>query len=317
MRRYESGEHVTIRSLNGMPDLQLMRATYVRQTFPRHSHQGFGVGVIEQGALGFSYRGDTLVAPAGSINTVNPDEVHTGQSATENGWTYRMFYFSADFLQRLSNERSGRSTPLPFFVSGVVHDPGLAAFIQHVHVQVSDDQVSRLEKESLLLHLFSHLIARHTYNPMAADKVGREHLAVQRVIDYLDSHFGDELSLETLAGIAYLSPYHFIRVFSRQTGLTPHAWMMQLRAQKAKELLSQGLAIADVAVQTGFADQSHLSKTFKRLLGYTPGQFSNSVQDASLCSTIESFSYMKPLKPIGRQQWSAMSTAIRQRKQYD
>jgi len=103
--------------------------------------------------------------------------------------------------------------------------------------------------------------------------------AVQRVIDYLDSHFGEDLSLESLAGIACLSPFHFIRVFSRQTGLTPHAWMMQLRAHKAKDLLGRGLAIADVAAQAGFADQSHLSRIFKRLLGYTPGQFSNSVQD--------------------------------------
>ena len=277
--RSSANEQVSLRSPEGIPELQLLRATYVHRSFPRHSHQGFGVGVIEQGALGFYYQGETLVAPAGSINTVNPDEVHTGQSATDYGWTYRMFYFSADFLQRLANERTGRPAPLPIFTSGVIEDPTLAAFIRQVHVRMDDDRVARLEKETLLLQMFSRLIARHTCNPRAIGKAGREHAAVRRVIDYLDSHFGEDLSLETLAGIACLSPFHFIRVFSRQTGLTPHAWMMQLRAHKAKELLGRGLAIADVAAQAGFADQSHLSRVFKRLLGYTPGQFSNSVQD--------------------------------------
>ena len=103
---------------------------------------------------------------------------------------------------------------------------------------------------------------------------------MRRVIDYLDNHFDEDLSIDTLAGIACLSPYHFIRTFSNQSGLTPHAWLMQLRARKAKELLGRGLPIADVAAQTGFSDQSHLNRSFKRLLGFTPGQYRNSVQDA-------------------------------------
>ena len=273
-------EQVRICSLPEIPGLQLLRASYRTQTFSRHSHEGFGVGVIEQGALGFYYRGEQLVAPAGRINTVNPDEVHTGQAAAPDGWTYRMFYFAADLLQQVASDIAGRPVELPFFTAGVVEDPSLATLIRHVHVQLGDAQVARLEKEILLLQMFSRLISRHTYTPRPSGKTGREHAAVRRVIDYLDSHFDEDLSINTLAGIACLSPYHFIRTFSGQTGLTPHAWLMQLRARKAKEFLSRGLPIADVAAQTGFADQSHLSRSFKRFLGYTPGQYRNSVQDA-------------------------------------
>ena len=276
----QASEQVHICSLAEIPGLQLMRANYRTQAFPRHSHEGFGVGVIEQGALGFYYRGEHLVALAGRINTVNPDEVHTGQAATPGGWTYRMFYFSAGLLQQLADDIAGRPGDLPFFTAGVIEDPSLATLIRHVHVQLDDAQVVRLEKETLLLQMFARLISHHTYNPQPSGKAGTEHAAVRRVIDYLDSHFDEDLSIDTLAGIACLSPYHFIRTFSGQTGLTPHAWLMQLRARKAKELLGRGLPIADVAAQTGFADQSHLSRSFKRFLGYTPGQYRNSVQDA-------------------------------------
>ncbi len=263
-----------------LPGLQLLRASFRTRTFPRHSHEGYGVGVIEQGALGFYYRGENVVAPAGRINTVNPDEVHTGQAAAEGGWSYRMFYFSADVLQQMGEEVFGRPVSLPFFTAGVIEDPDLAGLIRQAHSQLSDPRTARLEKETLWLTMVSLLIVRHTYDPPTLGRAGREEASIRRVIDFLDAHFAQDLSVGALAAVACLSPYHFIRVFARQTGLTPHAWLMQLRARKAKALLDQGLAIADVAAQTGFSDQSHLTKTFKRILGYTPGQLRNSVQDA-------------------------------------
>lgn len=263
-----------------MSGLQLLHARFRRQTFPRHSHEGYGVGVIEAGALGFFYRGENLVAPAGRINTVNPGEVHTGQAVAEQGWTYRMFYCSEEFLRRMSEAVADRPVPLPFLTQGVIDDPELAGLIRHTHILLGDGQAAQLQQETLLLTLFARLLTRHTYEPPAVVAAGAEPAAVRRVIDYLDAHCGEELRIDTLAGIACLSPYHFIRVFARHTGLTPHAWLMQHRTRKARQLLEQGVAIADAAAQTGFTDQSHLTKSFKRLLGYTPGQLRNCVQDA-------------------------------------
>lgn len=273
-------EQVRIWQPPEVPGLQLMRASYLTQTFPRHTHEGFGVGIIERGALGFFYRGENVVAPAGLINLVNPDEVHTGQAATEAGWTYRMFYFGADLLKRAAEAMTERPASLPFFASGVIDDGRLAALIHQVHRCWVDETVPRLERESRFLHMLVELIARHADAPPVLRPVGREHTGVRRAIDYLDGHFHEEIAIDTLAGVACLSPYHFIRVFARQTGLPPHAWLMQLRARKAREMLRRGIAIADAACLAGFTDQSHLTRTFKRLMGYTPGQFSNSVQDA-------------------------------------
>jgi AraC-like DNA-binding protein len=263
-----------------IPGLQLLHARFRRQAFPRHSHEGYGVGVIEAGALGFYYRGENLVAPAGRINTVNPGEIHTGQAAADRGWTYRMLYFSAEFLQKMTESIASRSIPLPILTQGVINDPQLAGLLRQTHILVGDRQVARLDQETRLLILFSHLLIRHTCEPPNLVAAGAEPTAIKRVLDYLDAHCDEDLPIETLAGLACLSPYHFIRVFSRHTGLTPHAWLMQHRTRKAQGLLRRGVAIADVAAQTGFTDQSHLTKTFKRLLGYTPGQLRNSVQDA-------------------------------------
>jgi AraC-like DNA-binding protein len=279
-----SREEVRLTLPAAMPGLQLLHAHFHRQSFPRHSHEGYGVGMIEAGALGFFYRGENLIAPAGRINTVNPDEVHTGKAVAEPGWTYRMFYFSAGFLRRMSEAVAGRPVPLPFLTQGVIDDPELARLIRQTHILLGSQKAAQLEQDTQLLTLFARLLARHTYEPPAMVHPGAEPAAIRRVIDFLDVHCGEELRIDTLASVACLSPYHFIRVFARHTGLTPHAWLMQHRVRKAQQLLRQGQAIADTAAQTGFTDQSHLTKTFKRFLGYTPGQLRNCVQDA--CSRV-------------------------------
>lgn len=273
-------EQIALCTLGGITGLQLLQASYRTRSFPRHSHEGYGFGVIEQGALGFYYRGENIVAPAGWINTVNPDEVHTGQAASAQGWAYRMFYCTSEFMRQVNDDIHGHPVPLPLFRAGAINDPELANMVGLVHQRLCDHQAARLEKDVMALTMLSQLIARHTQIPPAEKRIGSECASIRRVIDYLDAYCGEDLNIDALARIASLSRFHFIRVFARQTGLTPHAWLMQHRARKAQQLLGQGQDIANVAAQTGFADQSHLHKTFKRLFGYTPGQLRNSVQDA-------------------------------------
>ncbi len=280
MKKRASTEYIKLWRRPELEGVELLRARYVTQSFGRHTHDGFAVGVIERGALGFYYRGENVVAPAGLINLVNPDEVHTGHAATKGGWTYRMFYFDADRLQNAASEIAGRQEAIPFFRKGVLCDEPLAGAIRALHVGLETGQLSRLEIESRFLALLTQLIDRHADAKPSSRPVAREPVAVRRVRDYIEACYAESMSVEDLASIARLSPFHFIRVFQKQTGMPPHAYLMQIRVRKARTLLAQGRRIVDAAYDTGFADQSHLTKHFKRTLGFTPGQYRNSVQDA-------------------------------------
>ncbi len=265
-----------------VPDLtglELMHATYLTHSFARHSHEGFAVGVIEQGALAFDYRGQSLIASPGMINLANPDEAHTGRAAAETGWTYRMFYLDAELLRKAASEIAGRPENIPFFQAGVLHDHDLACMIRQLHFSLEKGEASRLEQESRLLRMLVCLILRHADAPPILRATGREQGAVKRAKDYIQAYFDENISVEQIARAAYLSPFHFIRVFHKETGLTPHAYLTQLRIRQARALLSRGCPVAAVAYQTGFADQSHLTRHFKRIVGIPPGQYSNFVQD--------------------------------------
>jgi AraC family transcriptional regulator len=95
------------------------------------------------------------------------------------------------------------------------------------------------------------------------------------VVEYIEEHLDGCPSLEQLAAVARLSPYHFARQFKAATGLPPHRYVIMRRVERAKHLLQAGtdLSLAEVAACAGFSDQSQFSRHFKRLLGVTPGQF--------------------------------------------
>jgi AraC-like DNA-binding protein len=101
--------------------------------------------------------------------------------------------------------------------------------------------------------------------------------AMRRVSEYVETHLAESIDLAALAGIAGLSLYHFARAFKQSAGVTPHHYLVQQRIERAQELLARTeLSLSEVALATGFSDQSHFARHFRQMLGVTPGQFRRS-----------------------------------------
>lgn len=253
--------------------LELLHATYITHTFARHTHDGFAMGIIEQGAEGFYYRGAEYIAPAGSVVVINPGEVHTGQAVTEAGWTYRMLYPAIPLVQKAMVEITGRPADIPNFLEPVIQDEYLRQLIRQLHLTLENPATPALERESRFVSTLVQLINRHAIHSPDLRPAGREHQAVRRVREYLEAHYAENVLLDQLAVLANLSPFHLLRAFRAETGLPPHAYLTQVRVERAKVLLAQGWPAAQVAFETGFADQSHLTKRFKGIVGVAPGQY--------------------------------------------
>jgi AraC-like DNA-binding protein len=267
----------------GLGAVNLMHAHYVTQVFSPHFHEGYCLGVIERGALGFRYMGENVVAPAGTVNLAVPGEVHTGQAADEAGWTYRMFYLDAALLVSVASQMTGKPAPLPFIRAGVLIDPCLAEMIHCLHRCMEDPRTTALEKDTGLLAVLTRMIRQYGATRPAAFETGREPVAVEIARDYIHAHHDRDISVRELAAATGLSPYYFIRVFNGQVGLTPHAYLTQVRVQQAQCLLMSGETPSQAALSVGFFDQSHLTRHFKRITGVTPGCYRNSVQDHPAC----------------------------------
>jgi AraC-like DNA-binding protein len=187
-------------------------------------------------------------------------------------------------MRRAAAQVQGKDRGLPFFHAVVVSDPDIIRQYLKLHFAFEHPS-SNLERQTLLLGLLASFIARFAEVNIIKRSPGAARRGVRRACDYLVEHHAENVSLENLARIAALSPFHFNRVFSAQFGMPPHQFQTLVRLSRAKKLLRQGWSIPQAASQTGFFDQSHLNRHFKRLVGVTPGEYrlsSKNVQDAAL-----------------------------------
>jgi len=123
-------------------------------------------------------------------------------------------------------------------------------------------------------------ITRHSESRAATPAAGPEPAAVRRAREYLRENVVQAVSLSDLSEASGLSGYRLNRAFSRAVGLPPHAYQIRLRVERARELLAAGSAPAVAASESGFSDQSHLTRHFKRITGFTPAAYGKIVQDA-------------------------------------
>ncbi len=281
MKANEAQEHIEVWRPQDLTQLELRRGFSVARAVPRHWHEEYQFCLVQFGGGELNYRGENLSTPPASIFMVHPGEVHANRPHDRFGCSYRMLLVNAEVVRRAAGEVQKKSSLLPFFPTAVTSDQDVIAQYLGLYTALEHPS-SSLERQSLLLNLLVKLIVRFAENRPSPRPVGSERQAVKRACDYLVEHYAETVSLDTLAGVANLSPFHFHRVFTEHYGMPPHAYQTQLRITQAKALLRQGMAIPQAAVLAGFADQSHLTRHFKRLVVVTPGQYqqnSKNVQD--------------------------------------
>ncbi|MCE0494492.1 AraC family transcriptional regulator [Vibrio salinus] len=255
--------------------LEMLHAKYKRQNFSRHSHEGYTIGVIEKGAQSFYRSGGNHLAPKDHIILVNADEVHTGHSATEGGWEYKAIYPLPEQFSAVT-QGIGAHSSVPYFPEPVVHDPLVAQQLRLVFSTLENSD-NRLLRETLIYGALVKLMARHSRSRQDYEIKKKGQKQVLIVKTFLDDFPQADVSLEELASLAGFSPYYLVRAFQKEFGLPPHAYQIQSRLRYAKKLLRAGYVISDAAQEAGFHDQSHFHRHFKRAMGITPKQFTQSL----------------------------------------
>ena len=243
-------------------------------TLPPHSHEQYQFTLSLTHTGEYYYRGANHPHPVGSVSVIHPGEVHQTRPPAIRlaPRRFRVMYVPIATLRQAAAEVAGRDVGLPFFAEPTMLDRKLTAGFLSLH-QALEGTASQLESESRLLLMLTRLIVGYAadHPPLSVLRVVRT--AVRRVQEYLQENYAQNVSLAELARIADLSAFHLTRVFVKEVGLTPHAYQTQVRIARAKTLLTRGLSPAQVAVATGFYDQSHFGGHFKRLVGVTPGKY--------------------------------------------
>jgi AraC-like DNA-binding protein len=243
-------------------------SAHTARSYPRHAHDEYGIGLVDTGGhSSWSDRGQVEAGP-GEFITVNPGEVHDGRPATAAPRAWRILYFAPRVLGGLNDDVDARRARDPRLVAPVFAEPGLRAAFERAFA-CAREGVAPLEAESALLLFVADLGRQLGARPPPE----RAPPAIARARARLDD---DPLTAPTLAELAResgSSRFQLLRGFAREFGLTPHAYLVQRRLALARALLRAGGSPADVAARTGFCDQAHLTRCFRRLYGITPARF--------------------------------------------
>jgi AraC-like DNA-binding protein len=258
--------HVTGSPWAGIHTAQLWSGRH----YGRHTHDFFGVGVLDQGAQRSSSGRATVDAQACDVLTHNPGEVHDGRPLHCEARAWRMVYLEPAAMAAVAGEATGRRAEVAL-ARPVVSDAALASALRQLLTGLGRWQAGARESlacEESLVHTAHLLLAHHATAPAAFTRApaGLEQ-ARQRLADDLTA----PPTLAELAGLAGLSRYQLLRRFAAAYGVTPHAWLMQRRVERARVLIARGTALTQAAAAAGFADHSHMTRIFARHLGFTPG----------------------------------------------
>lgn len=237
--------------------------------YARHTHDTFSIGAVTGGVSTYWNRRSKETVRAGSVVVINPEDAHACNPAAGQPWSYRMLYVDVAWLTALQHQL-GFSRNADFRAFSTTSSSALFGGLNRLYDTLTSAHADLLQKQSAALGFFMDVQQALDPAPAALADANSKLL---RAAEFISDNCTRLLSLDDICAAVGLSPSYLIRAFKSQFGMTPHAYLVNRRVQYGQARLKRGAAIADAAIESGFADQSHFQRAFKQLVAATPGQY--------------------------------------------
>jgi AraC-like DNA-binding protein len=257
------------------PGIDRIEARFSGAAFSMHRHDTYAIGLTMHGVQSFWYRGAVRHSLPGQLIVLHPDELHDGGAGTEEGLRYRMLYLEPSMLRHaLSGERLG----LPFVSDPVVSDTAMRQALLSALGDI-EDAIDGLLADHLIAALADGL-SRHAGFRAGGRQPKPAFARVQRAREYLDAYALRSVQSGELEAVSGLDRFTLTRQFKTLFGTSPHRYLIMRRLHYARRMLEAGEQLAEIAAATGFVDQSHFNRQFKKAFGMTPGNWKALVRPA-------------------------------------
>lgn len=256
----------------GLEGLELLSCPDVNYLFPPHFHEAYCIWLNSSGGEHYRHRGNSSILQPNQFGIIAPGEVHENYACRNNRRNLLTFYLTQQQLQTVADQVSDGKQRITEFRTAFYHDEESRCSLINLH-QVLNQSTDKLERETAFLELLELLIRHHAITPAPERPCSPDTGRASRLVERFHDCYDENPSLSQLAEELGCTAHHLIRTFKQSVGLSPHAYLVQLRLEKAKELIGRGHAIVDIALAAGFVDQSHLTRHFKRKFGIPPGLY--------------------------------------------
>lgn len=269
MTRTSQLENIDFRRFADMRFLELMSVTNTRRRFSAF-HESYTVCAnMTRGGAEWRYRGKLQHGEGKMLMLMQPGETHRTEKLIGASSSFRVIHLVPSWANDVAHD-AGFNGPLNFSTGTLTHRPTYDALLSFLE-STQTEGTSLLERESALLRFLELLFRNGTERRESAEPDGLPTTALNRARDYLTDNYDQKILLEDLAHVARLTKFHLLRSFTRQYGLTPHAFLTHVRISKARTLLKNGRRVT--GLELGFYDQSHFIHAFGKIMGATPTQY--------------------------------------------
>jgi len=239
--------------------------------YAKHAHDTFSIGVITSGRTTYVNKTSRERIGPGTVVVMNPGDVHACNPIGDEPWAYRMMYVDRTWLATLQQEWGcGANTDFRPFSATMSTAKALYTGFNRFYDILTDEKTEPLHRQCAAVAFFEQVQQTLDAAPLAQREGNRR---LERAAEFISDHCTQAVKLEDICNAANISPSYLIRAFKQHYGMTPHAYLLNRRIQRARALLRSGGAIADVAIATGFSDQAHFQRVFKQFIAATPGQY--------------------------------------------
>jgi AraC-like DNA-binding protein len=255
-----------IRTAPWCAGLERIEGFFFGHAYDPHRHDTYAIGYTLTGVQCFNYRGARAASTPGDTMVLHPDEAHDGRSGSETGFCYRMIYVEPSLVLAALG---GHRRALPFAPEVVRRDARLLDVLRTV-LDDLDAGIDDLQADGFLAGL-SDILCVADGATVAKPRQGAH--AVRRAAEFLDEAGGRAVSSDELETVSQLDRFTLTRQFRAMLGTSPYRYLTMRRLDNARLLIRFGASLADAAMEAGFADQSHMTRQFKRAYGLPPGSW--------------------------------------------
>ncbi len=233
--------------------------------FTPHFHNTYSMGITHKGLYKSINQNNTFDFYAYSTRINNPQELHSGNSQS---WDNHYLYPNIELIQDLYFEIYYENK-IPIFESHIIKDIILYKKLYKVFRSFYLKK-DKLILETYIVNALSYLIINHCQKAKSLNNYFDNTKIISQSLEFINDSLNEIISLDNLASNVKLSKYHFLRVFKKELGITPHQYILNQKIENAKNFISKGYSIIDAALEVGFNDQSHFNRNFKRFYDYSP-----------------------------------------------
>lgn len=252
-------------NLNALKNTLFENVTDSNGSFSKHFHDTYTIGITHDGIFKSINSKKTNLAYKYSTRVINPGEVHYGAS---DKWKYTNFYPNISLIEEIYEEIFFERK-IPLFEKHIIQDIKLYELIHKLFNAIYTN-CEKMKIEIYLIDSLSYLLKNYTDASKKKEDLYFDKKIIHSSVEYIKDNIELNLSLDELAKNSNLSKYHFLRVFKKGIGVTPHHYIITQKVSKAKDLIINGEGLLNSALNVGFSDQSHFIRNFKKIYGYSP-----------------------------------------------